>query len=144
MVNTGRNSGRKVRNTSKNSLFLCHYAQKGDEMAGRKSKLTLEVILGLERAIAAGMPYELACRQVGIGYRTFNDWVNGRFPQSAPVELRTLFSQTIKKAKAEAAYEALQVIMAATRGELPNGANWTAAAWFLERRHPDHFRRRSK
>lgn len=112
-------------------------------MAGRPSKLTFEVIDGLAEAIRLGMPYALACHQVGIAYRTFNDWDNGRFPKYASIELRSLFSQSIKRAEAEALYEALLVIKRASLGQCLNNADWKAAAWFVEKRYPQYFGRRS-
>jgi hypothetical protein len=113
-------------------------------MAGRKSKLTPEVIRELAEAIEAGMPYEAACEYAEISYRSFHDWINGRFPASVSEEHRSLFLQSIKGAAAEAAYQALGVIQAAGSGELPPGADWKSAAWFLERRYPEHFGRGSR
>jgi hypothetical protein len=110
-------------------------------MAGRKSKLTPEVIQDLAQAIEAGMPYELACEHAEISYRSFHNWINGRFPASVSEERRALFLQTIKGAEAEAMFQALAAIKAAQNGELTPGVDWKSAAWFLERRYPEHFGR---
>lgn len=117
---------------------------RGQRTTGRPSKLTPEVIAALSGAIAVGMPYELACRQAGISYRAFTDWRSGRFPASVKPALRHAFSQSLKRAEAEALYDALSVIKAASMGTAPPGAEWQAAAWFAERRCPEHFGRSRK
>lgn len=106
----------------------------------RPTKLTDELIVDLARAIETGMPYEQACKQSGIAYSTFNNWENGRFPQGVSETMRARFLEAIKRAQAELAFELLTSIRNA--GMEDRSGSWQAAAWMLERKFPQHFRRR--
>lgn len=110
---------------------------------GRPPALTPAVITELEQGILVGMPYDLACDLAGISFQTFNEYRKGNWPRSIPIALRKDFSERIKRAEARAVFEALATIKAASLGNLPDGALWTAAAWLLERRYPHHFGRRN-
>jgi hypothetical protein len=50
--------------------------------------------------------------------------------------MRKLFFSAVKGAKAHALYEALVTINAHAVADRPG--RWTAAAWFRERRYPQH------
>lgn len=108
-------------------------------MAGRPTKLTPELIAHLTEAIRAGMPLKLAAVYAGISYDTLNEWRHHRFPKSAPVELRNLFSDALKRAEADLMYELLVSIKLHAETDAPG--DWRAAARILERRYPQHFGR---
>lgn len=109
-------------------------------MAGRPSKLTPEVIEELSTQIGRGLTYALACKRAGITYQTFRRWRAGRFPKTTPVELQEQFCLALKRAEAQLIYELLCTIRAHGFADLPG--DWRTAAWFLERRYPQHFGRR--
>lgn len=112
-------------------------------MAGRNPIYTPEIRKLLEEAIVTGMPYELAAEYAGISKSTLEKWKAGKFPKAVSAAEKDLFLRTIKRANARAVYEALNVIKGAMVGGLPHDARWQAAAWFLERRFPEHFGRRA-
>lgn len=87
---------------------------------------TAAVIL---KAVADGLPNETAARLAGIAERTLYHWLRrGR----AGEEPFFQFFHELKKQQAQAVSDAVGVIRAAAkRGQ------WKAAAWWLERRHPD-------
>ena len=66
-----------------------------------------------------------ACARAGISQDTFGRWRK----QSAD------FAEEVKKAEAEAIARNVTVIQKAA------GTSWQAAAWWLERRHPNDFAR---
>ena len=80
------------------------------------------------RRDSQGCYTECRGRERGSLERSLYEWQQ-EFPQ---------FSQSIKKADAEAEMAMIDVIRTAAE----NGT-WQAAAWWLERRHPESWRRRS-
>lgn len=64
-----------------------------------------------------------ACIIAGIHYDTFMEWLRGK-PE---------FSEAIKRAEALCKQRNINIIQKATR------KYWTAAAWWLERKHQDEF-----
>ena len=112
----------------------------------RPTKYNAEVAAQICRDIATTVPLQVAATRAGIGERTLYDWIK-KFSQ---------FSQDIKKAYAEAEIRLISIISAAAGHEPPATegqdakaaigevlarpvrrpkAQWTAAAWLLER-HP--------
>lgn len=87
---------------------------------------TADVIM---KAVAAGLPNETAAELAGVSERTLYEWKRrGKAGEEPFVQI----VQDIKRGQAEAVVSAMKVIReAAERG------TWTAAAWWLERRHPD-------
>ena len=83
-------------------------------------------------AIRRGLPYKLAASAGGISYNTFIRWRNEGSSADAPAYLRE-FCHQVRNAEAEAAQRFLKLIETAAR------KNWQAAAWMLEKRHPDLF-----
>ncbi len=99
---------------------------------GRIPKLTTEVAGAIERAVRAGVPLNAAAWAAGVAPSTVFRWLaRGRRERTGQYcEFRT----AVKKAEADAIAGRLQrVLDAADRG------TWQAAAWWLERRHPEHF-----
>ena len=73
-----------------------------------------------------------ACKEAGIGYDAFLEWLK-KYPE---------FTEAVKKAEAKAEGEgrerAIQAIFKAM------DTQWTAGAWWLERKFPDEFGNRQR
>ena len=130
---------------------------------GRPTKLTPELIERIRLGMSSGAYIETASAQAGINPDTLRDWLRkGAAGKSA---LHRQFSATIEKAEAEAEMRALATIQEFGRGMMvdvvtttvkgtgPNAITetkterrpvreWTAAAWYLERRRPQRWGRR--
>ena len=70
---------------------------------------------------------------LGVCKQTFSKWKN--HPET---NLQRTLSKQLKKAEATYKEQLIQTIRAAA---LAKNSNWTAAAWLLERKYPDDFRR---
>ncbi len=92
---------------------------------GRPSKLTPEIRKKILKHVENGLPYQLAAESVGIARSTLQDW-KAKNPDLA---------DALKEA------EAKSVAVLVARIKKASHENWTAAAWLLERRHPDLFGR---
>lgn len=95
---------------------------------GAKSKRTPETQAKLIEALKLGATNVIACQYAGIAETTFYAWM------AENVE----FSQSIEKARAYAAVDALRTIQKARRE-----GQWQSAAWLLERRYPHEYGRRT-
>ena len=99
----------------------------------RKPKLTKELV---EQAIALksdGLCNADIIAALGITDTTFYRWL-----QEADTPLKRALKEGLKKA--ESAYK--QTLLNTIRNAaLAKNANWTAAAWLLERKYPDEFGR---
>jgi transposase-like protein len=119
---------------------------------GRPTKLTADLKERLIGALRSGAPNETAAGFAGIAESTFYAWL-----ARAQEDLKnnpeiatdyTEFQEAVEKAQAEAELEKLLIINAAAKGKpttegAPGTAGqWQAAAWFLERRHPERYGRR--
>jgi len=107
---------------------------------GRKCKLTPELQSKICKYIEDGNYAIHACQAVGINATTFYDWVkrgdiditNGKD------SIFSNFVNTLKEAEAKAIVTHVENIrQTAISGE------WTASAWFLERKYPDLFGKRT-
>lgn len=137
---------------------------------GRPTDLTPEVQEKIVKALRAGNHFSTACEYAGIAVGTGREWLargqgadwttqKGR----SPLPIYAEFADAIKKAMADAEAGALQRIMKAALGgeevktkEIirPDGSKvtertvsqpeWTAAAWYLERKHPDKWGRKDE
>lgn len=96
-------------------------------MAGRKTKYTPDVTQRIVQALELGATHDLACGYAGISPSTFYDWMAKR-PE---------FSETVNAAQGRAAVKWLAKIEQAA-----SDGTWQAAAWKLERRHPQDYGRR--
>lgn len=92
----------------------------------RPTKFNTDAIKRIVEAIEHGATYILAAQYGGIGYSTFNEWMNTK-PE---------FLEAVKAAEGRAAVGWLQKIDKAS----DEGA-WQAAAWKLERRYPKDYGR---
>ena len=92
---------------------------------GRPTKKTPQRCRALYKAIEEGLPFIAACQSAGISYESFKLWrrTDPRFAQAVDLaEAKSIEAnfKYIKDARSE---------------------NWPAAAWLLERRHPELFSR---
>lgn len=112
-------------------------------MAGRHSKLTPQLIEDASRIMAAGNYVKTACGFLNMSEECWYNWI--REAKTAMVkqqkgqqltsdeQLRIDFYTTIQKAQEAGIIRNMQIIQNAAT------TNWQAAAWLLERRHPDMF-----
>lgn len=123
---------------------------------GRRSKLSAESYKAIVDAVGQGTPYNHACALAGVTERTFHNWMNeGRRVADQMEELAEMghpeedilmlesnvffqFFRAVKKAEAEAVQRMSLVVQVAAKTE------WTAAAWYLERRCPEVYGRKDK
>jgi len=81
-------------------------------------------------AVSKGMTYRLAAAFAGVSYDTFNRWRRLSMSDDPPPELCD-FCDALPAAEGQAAYRF------ASRIDEASERDWRAAAWMLERRHPD-------
>jgi transposase len=131
---------------------------------GRTTKLTPEVQASIVQSVMAGVPQEDAAQRAGIGQETFYRWVrSGKKTRSGAFRE---FWEAIKKAHSERIAASVARIGKAAQGgavierttktvtrthkdgtstttttavERVAPPQWTADAWYLERRHPEKF-----
>lgn len=82
--------------------------------------------------IKLGMGHRPACRAAGCSYTSFKRWRQASGP----------FRAQIKAAEAEYERTALQSIHDAAKPTMGERTQWQAAAWLLERRHPERWGKR--
>lgn len=104
---------------------------------GRPTSFTAAKATRIVAAIRRGIPFKLAASAGGVSYNTFVRWRNEGTHPDAPRHLRE-FCHHVRTAESEAAQRFLGLIEAAAE------RNWQAAAWMLERRHPDLFGKDAK
>jgi transposase len=100
----------------------------------RPTKLTPEVQQRIVAAIRAGNYAEPAARSAGISAATYHRWMKRGERESKGIYRD--FHDEVRRAEAEAEVHAVAVI----RKAMPD--DWRAAAHYLERRYPEHWRRR--
>jgi hypothetical protein len=110
----------------------------GDTPVARPTKLTKATQERICAALREGNYFSTACEAAGVGESTAREWVargEGRSERPAGPPFAA-FAAAVKKARAEAEAHALrQVRDAAAEG------TWQAAAWYLERAHPERWAR---
>jgi len=108
----------------------------GKSPRGRKSLLMKRsVLIRLWDALEAGNTYNNACALAGLGRTTFYRWMDESKTAPEGHPLRD-FRDTIKRACAIAENRHVLIIQKAAVH------HWQAAAWWLERRCPQHYGRR--
>lgn len=99
---------------------------------GRPTKLDDLLTKRIVDAVRAGLPWKLAAQAAGVGWSTLKEWkARGR----AGEEPFAALVARLERAEGEAAQAAMASILAAAA----DPRHWTAAAWMLERRHPELF-----
>lgn len=126
---------------------------------GRRPKLTPETQKAILDRVSSGVPFKYAATAAGVTYATLASWLaKGRKNHPRYTE----FLDAFKKAEAAAIARNVAVIQKASQGgtivervtttttkkdgtttvkttEKLAPPQWTAGAWWLERRYPDHF-----
>lgn len=97
-------------------------------MTGRPTKFTPVIREAILQAIRMGNTRASAAEATGIHRDTLHTWTE-RFPA---------FSDAIKEAEAYAEQEAVKAIVSQFHHQ------WTAAAWYLERKHPDEWGKKER
>ena len=104
---------------------------------GRPSKFAPDTAAVVLAHVRRGSPRHVAANAAGLGRSTLMRWL-ARGKKERRGQFRD-FWDALKKAEAELVIELVQRINAAAeRG------TWQAAAWTLERRHPEHFSTHAK
>ena len=98
---------------------------------GRPTKLTTVTKRRLLAAFRVGSTIERACASAGILPATYYNWMNRGEAAKSGIYLE--FFDDVKKAQEFTYQKALGHISDAM------AENWTAAAWYLERRHRKEF-----
>ena len=102
------------------------------------TKLTPEIQQAICVDIADGLDHKHAALRAGISPRTLRHWLTiGRRAPNKPDAVQAkcvAFLAAVKKATADAVAANVQLIQIAARE-----GTWQAAAWWLERRHPDQY-----
>jgi transposase-like protein len=112
----------------------------------RPSKFSPSVGALIVEAVSRGATRDVAAEAAGVSPSTLYRWLR----EAADVEERAgvlssseralvEFLESVKKATAAVEVEALDVIRSAAEG-----GTWQAAAWLLERRHPERWGRRAR
>lgn len=95
---------------------------------GRKTKLTKEREKIIKDCLEAGMSYKDVCTCSGITFETFNQWRKTN-PQ---------FNTLVEKAELATMQLALKSV------KVGMIKDWRSAAWWLERRRPEEYGRKSE
>jgi len=97
----------------------------------KPSKLNKDRKERLLESIAAGNYLKVACAYAGISYSTYRNWmVQGE--QTTKGQYRKFFEE-VNEAIAEAE------VVSVARIKKAENRDWRAAAWLLERRHPERW-----
>lgn len=102
----------------------------------RPTKLTPQLQAKICDAIRVGCYIETAAAYCGISKDTFYNWL--RKGARANSGIYKDFSDAVEKAIAEAEFRDVMIIANAA------ATDWKAAAWKLERKHPDRWGRKDK
>ena len=106
-------------------------------MARYNEKLTPELQKDFCEALENGSSILGACGYVGIDEKTYYNWIH----RAEDAKTRTKyvkFKECVDKAKNKALHNFEQVIVSASM------EHWQAAAWMLERRHPNMYGKKEK
>ena len=106
-------------------------------MIGRPSKLTDILVKEICEYIATGNTFERACRLSNISESIFYDWKAKGEKEKQGKYLD--FLEAVKKAEEEFKKTNIDIILNAAKD-----GTWQAAAWLLERKHPEEFGRRDR
>lgn len=111
-----------------------HHNDKG----GRRPKLTDEIQRIIVETIQVGATFEAAAGRAGVGVQTIHEWRRrgkGEDKDRPSTPRLAAFAAAVEKAMADAETGCVSTIRKASRTQ------WQAAAWLLERRHPDRYGR---
>ncbi len=113
-------------------------ANKSVVKKGRKSKLDAGRRDKLLKAIRVGNDKKVACALAGISETTLYRWLDLAQKKNARAELRE-FRESLERAEAEA-----EVLKVSRIAQAADNGRWQAAAWWLERKHPERWGQQTK
>lgn len=105
-------------------------------MAGRKTKLTKELIKEAEKLLRAGNYAVTVCEYLGIHESTWYKWLQEGATANQGLK-RELF-ESVKKAESTAEIRNVNIIQKAAEDD------WRAAMTYLERKFPDRWGRKER
>lgn len=107
-------------------------------MAGRKTKLTPELIKEIASYVRDGSFYKDAAMLAGIDNSSFHKYRNlgEQDLKDGKETIYTEFINTLRRAEAEAKAEAIRYIQ--------RSDDWKARAWYLERKYSDEYSLKQK
>ena len=105
---------------------------------GPKPKVTPAITERIAREMALGLSLESAAQRCGVASRTAHQWhSNGKAGKRPYVA----FFAAIQKAESDREQRLLAIVDAACKPDKQGKISWQAAAWKLERLHPDRWAR---
>ena len=104
----------------------------------RPEIITQDLIKEICNYIAAGFSYSASAKLAGIAESTFFRW-RAMGQLEGAEDIYKIFYIEVEEASAFSEAEALQLVRSSAIKE----RNWRAAAWFLERRFPEKYQKRS-
>lgn len=119
-------------------LDRMEYSGSRPHALGRPPKLTHEMIEKIADLIVMGKSIALAANVAGISESTIYRWLALGKKKSSEKIYKDLVDR-VSEACEFSEFEALQVL----RQSSLEGSNWRAAAWILERRHPEKYGKRA-
>ena len=102
------------------------------KLNGRKTKLTPELTARLTQMLRSGVPLATAVPAAGVSKRTYLEWLARDEP------MYVAFAEAVEEARARGEAALVAVISRAAP------AQWQAAAFLLERGHPERWARLSQ
>lgn len=108
---------------------------KGIAVPRDAKKFNPQLLKRLYDAIEMGMTYEHAAKYAGISDETLRQWRAGHFPSYVTEEEKQEFFERFDLAEGQSVMNKMATITA------HSAEDWKAAAWMLERRHPDAYGR---
>lgn len=105
---------------------------------GRKSKLDKDRQDILLKAIKVGNDKKVACALAGISEPTLYRWLEQSKAENASEQLRD-FRESLERVEAEA-----EVLKVSRIAQAADNGRWQAAAWWLERKHPERWAQQTK
>lgn len=107
-------------------------------MAGRKSKLTPQLIKDARKLLQGGNYVSTVCEFLGIHESTWYKWMAEG--EKAKTGIKREFFESIKKAEAEAEIRLITDMQKIAEAD----QKWQALAWMLERKYPERWGRKDK
>lgn len=105
---------------------------------GPKPACSPEITVRIAREMALGLSLASAAQRCEVNPRTAYEWQQRGRAGAAPY---VAFFSAIQKAEADREQRLLGIIDAACKADKQGRISWQAAAWKLERLHPDRWAR---
>jgi len=114
-------------------------------------KYSKKLIKQIADDLLKGIGRVTAVKNANIKYQTFLDWIDGKIPEKVLKRCKTPtlrkkkkyeFSELIKRAEQEYRQSLKELAEISVVSHMEK--NWTAAAWYLERKHPDEYAQSNK